>query len=83
MPSGRLRGYGGRITALRLVALTVGILLTVRLYEIQFVHGAELRTRADANRYVERDIEVDRGVIYDAAGRQVVLNKPRFTVGIV
>jgi penicillin-binding protein 2 len=60
-----------------------GALLTARLYDIQFTRGAELRTRAEANRFVAREVEADRGVMYDASGELVVANKPRFTVSVV
>ena len=72
-----------RLRLFRLMALAVFMLLGARLWHIQFVRGDELQTRAAANRFVPREIEADRGVIYDDAGQQVVLNRPRFTVSVV
>jgi penicillin-binding protein 2 len=73
----------GRLRVLQGLTVAVGLVLVGRLYEIQFARGEELRTQADANRFVAREIEADRGVIYDAAGQKVVLNRPRFTVSVV
>lgn len=73
----------GRLRALRLVSITIFVVLVGRLWYIQTVRGEELRTRAEDNRFAAREIPADRGVIYDSAGRQVVLNTARFTVGIV
>ncbi len=66
-----------------LVTIAVFALLGIRLWQIQLLRGGELRTRAAANRFVERETEADRGVVYDAGGRQVVRNRPRFTVHVV
>lgn len=63
--------------------LVVFGVLAARLFQIQFLYGNELRVRAAANRLVERETEADRGVVYDASGRQLVRNQPRFTVSVV
>lgn len=73
----------GRLHALRLIAVAVFVALIGRLWYIQTVRGAELRGQAEDNRFAVREIPADRGVIYDASGRQVVVNSARFTVGIV
>jgi penicillin-binding protein 2 len=72
-----------RLRLTYLITGTVFAVLVLRLWYIQFVRGSELQTRAAANRFVAREIEADRGVLYDSAGRQVVLNRPRFTVSVV
>ncbi len=72
-----------RLLALRMAALAIMVLLAGRLWHVQFVRGEELRKRAAANRFVAREIEADRGVLYDSSGRQVVMNRPRFTVSMV
>ncbi len=72
-----------RLRLFRLTALAIFGLLAGRLWQIQFVRGDELQIQAAANRFVPREIEADRGVIYDASGEQVVLNRPRFTVSVV
>ena len=80
MGDGRLFG---RLRMLRIVAIAVFVALVGRLWYIQTVRGAELRSQAEDNRFAAREIPADRGVIYDSAGRQVVINSARFTVGIV
>ncbi len=83
MDSVRSHSPGVRSALPPLVTIAVFGLLGARLWHIQLLRGSELRTRAAANRFVERETEADRGVIYDASGRQVVLNRPRFTVSVV
>jgi len=73
----------GRLRTLRLVAALALALLLARQWQVQLRRGAELEADARQNRYVAREIEADRGVVYDRAGTQVVFNRPRFTVSIV
>jgi penicillin-binding protein 2 len=72
-----------RLRVLRWVAALVLGALALQLWHLQFARGAELRLRAEANSFVPREIEADRGVIYDARGRKLVVNSPRFTVSVV
>lgn len=79
----RLRTTQARLAVFRLVATAALALLGLRLWHIQFVRGDELRGRARNNRFAVREIEADRGVIYDSQGRQVVFNRPQFAVRVV
>jgi penicillin-binding protein 2 len=72
-----------RVRLIRALSIALFAVLGLRLWHIQFVRGEELRKQAAANRFVAREIEADRGVVYDASGRQVVMNRPRFTVSVV
>lgn len=72
-----------RLGMLQAAVLLVFGLLAARLWHIQVVRADELGARADANRNVAREIEPDRGVVYDASGQQLVFNVPRFTVSLV
>lgn len=72
-----------RIGLLRIVLVATIALLGFRLWHIQMVRGSELQVQARDNSIVPRAVDADRGVIYDSAGRQVVFNRPRFSVGIV
>ncbi len=72
-----------RLRLLRLAAVAALALLWGRQWQVQVRRGAELEADARQNRYVAREIEADRGVVYDRAGTQVVFNRPRFTVSIV
>jgi penicillin-binding protein 2 len=58
-------------------------LLGMRLWQLQIVRGSELRQKAAQNRFAIRELEADRGIIYDRAGRRVVLNRPQFALRIV
>ena len=74
------------VPRLRLLATVVVLAFAVlagRLWHLQLDRGSELRRQAEANAFVPREIEADRGVIYDRAGRQLVLNSPRFSVNVV
>ncbi len=79
----RAARLASRLRLLRWLALAAFGLLLVRLWHIQFVQGAALRAQARANRFAQREIPADRGVIYDRQGRQVVVNRPQFTLSIV
>ena len=72
-----------RLLAFRVLTVAAFVLLGVRLWHIQFARGSELRLQAEANSFVPREIEADRGVIYDSEERQLVRNSPRFTVSVV
>jgi penicillin-binding protein 2 len=72
-----------RVGLLRWGTLAALCLLAARLAHVQLVRGAELRVQARENSIVPRAVDADRGVIYDATGRQVVFNRPRFSVGVV
>ncbi len=72
-----------RLAVLQLALVGVIALLAARLWYIQAVRGPSLRAQAQSNRFVPREIEADRGVIYDREGQQVVFNVPRWTVSVV
>jgi penicillin-binding protein 2 len=76
-------GHAGRLRLFRLAVVAAFLLLGARLWQLQIVRGNELRRQARANTVAVRETEPDRGVIYDAAGRQVARNSPRFSVSIV
>lgn len=83
MRSPRSGQLSARLWWMRVVAAIAFSVLIARLGHIQFVRGAELRDLARNNRFAEHEIAADRGVIYDSQGRQVVFNRPQFTIGIV
>ena len=74
---------GSRLRWLRLLPAAILVLLGLRLWQLQVVRGAELRLKATQNRFAIRELEADRGVIYDRVGRRVVLNRPQFALRIV
>ena len=74
---------GTRLRWLRLMPMVILAVLGLRLWQLQIVRGAELRQKAAQNRFALRELEADRGVIYDRAGRRVVLNRPQFALRMV
>lgn len=72
-----------RLRWLRLVPMAILALLGLRLWQLQIIRGAELRQKAAQNRFALRELEADRGVIYDRVGRRVVLNRPQFALRMV
>lgn len=83
MVEGTALGLAARLRFLRVAALVAFALLGARLWHLQIVRGAELRRQAQANTLAVREIEADRGVIYDLNGGMVAQNSPRFSVSIV
>jgi penicillin-binding protein 2 len=72
-----------RVRLLRVVTVLAFAALVGRLWNLQLDRGSELRRQAEANAFVPREIEADRGVIYDHAGRILVQNSPQFSVSVV
>ena len=61
-----------------LVALTV-VVFFIRLWYLQIINGAELRTFSEQNSIKETKIAAPRGIIYDRDGRILVENLPGFS----
>jgi penicillin-binding protein 2 len=65
------------------MAAVIGIgALTLRLFYLQIVNGAELAALAQTNRVVLQAIPSTRGLIYDRNGRMLVQNVSSFAVKI-
>jgi penicillin-binding protein 2 len=65
------------------MAVVIGIgALTLRLFYLQIVNGAELAALAESNRTVLQPIPSARGLIYDREGRVLVTNVSSFAVKI-
>ena len=56
--------------------------LTARLFYLQVVNGGQFTALATANRTVIESTPSTRGLIYDRAGRPLVINVPTFAVKI-
>jgi penicillin-binding protein 2 len=66
-------------------AVTATLLLTVlggRLFQLQIVNGDDYAARATQARTVEVPVRAPRGLIFDRAGRPLVVNVPSWTVKI-
>lgn len=70
----RLRGWGGRITLLKLVLLASLFLLSVRLFHLTVVQGSENRNLSQENRVREAVIHAPRGIFRDRFGKPLVEN---------
>jgi penicillin-binding protein 2 len=65
------------------VAVILGIsALTARLFYLQVTHKEEFAQQATQNRTVEQAIPSTRGLVYDRAGRPLVVNEPSFAIKI-
>ena len=52
--------------------------LFLKTFELQVVHGKELKEKALANKFAVSSIQAARGVIYDRDFNQLVFNEPAF-----
>ena len=64
-----------------LVTITV-VIFFMRLWYLQIVNGAELRTFSEQNSIKETRIAAPRGIIYDRDGRILVENLPGFQLTV-
>lgn len=72
-----------RVVALGLLVLCVFGVLSLRLWNLQFVQGENYRTWAERQRLKPVVIPAERGIIYDRAGTPLVRNVPSFNVAVV
>ena len=75
--------YQRRLTKLTFFILIVFSILFVRLWFLQIIHGAKLRTQSENNRIDLRDVLPFRGLIFDRNGELLVDNRPLFILGAV
>jgi penicillin-binding protein 2 len=65
------------------VAVVIGVSgLTARLFYLQVTHVDEFAQQATQNRSVLQAIPSTRGLVYDRAGRPLVVNEPSFAIKI-
>ncbi len=72
-----------RVVTLLIVALAILSLFVLRLWDVQVVHSADYRAKADQNRFRLEAVDAPRGVIYDRNGVPLVRNAPNFQVQII
>ncbi len=72
-----------RLAALAFVIVGVFVGLSVRLWDLQVVHGSYYRSLAEENRVVRLPILPDRGVIRDRSGGLLARNDPGFAVTVM
>jgi len=72
-----------RLRRLTYVVFLAFIVLTLRLWLLQVVHGPEYRTKSENNRIHLRDIPPFRGMIFDRNGHLLVDNRPSYDLYII
>ena len=72
-----------RVIAFGLLILGLFGIFSFRLWNLQFVQGADYRTWAERQRLSTVIIPAARGIVYDSAGTPLVRNVPSFNVTVV
>jgi len=66
------------LQGLLIFSLLLILLLFAKTFQLQILDHENLLVLAEGNKYVLRQIQAERGVIYDRDLKQLVLNKPSF-----
>ena len=69
-----------RFNILTVLIYAVGIVLIVRLFSLQIVHGAEYREQSNTRLTRESTLEAARGSILDKTGTELVTSKMSFSL---
>jgi penicillin-binding protein 2 len=77
-----LRRSRPRFIAFAVIGALLLVMLGGRLFQLQIVSGEEYARRAAAERTVEVPIPAPRGLVFDRAGRLLVVNAPSWTVKV-
>ena len=83
MSEARVFVHPRRLGAFALAIVGVFVVLGVRLWDLQVVHGAYYRELAEQNRVVRVPLPADRGIIYDRNGVVLARNQPGFAVSVI
>ena len=71
-----------RFNVLTIVTYAIGIILIVRLFNLQIVHGAEYRETSNVRLSRESRLEATRGDILDRSGNVLATNTTTFNVSL-
>ena len=69
-----------RFNILTVFTYIVGIIMIVRLFDLQIVHGAEYREQSNTRLTRESQLEASRGAILDKTGASLVTTKMEFSL---
>lgn len=69
-----------RFNVLTILIYIIGIILIVRLFSLQIVHGAEYREQSNTRLTRESTLEASRGAILDKTGNPLVTSKMEFSL---
>ncbi|MDE3112399.1 MAG: penicillin-binding protein 2 [Chloroflexota bacterium] len=83
LDQGRVFVHPRRLTFVAIGIVVMFVVLSVRLWDLQVVHGAYYRSLAEQNRIVRIPVLPDRGVIYDRTGKLLARNDPGFAVSVI
>ncbi|RJR29755.1 hypothetical protein C4564_01590 [Candidatus Microgenomates bacterium] len=79
-PQKTYRGWGVRITAVYILLIVFFFVLSVRLFHLTIVNGAENRDLSEGNRVRTITIHAPRGMFVDRMGKKLTNNIPAFRV---
>jgi len=71
-----------RFVAFALIAVTILVALTARLFQLQVIDGGRYAAQAAAAQQVEVPVPSVRGLIRDREGRLLAINVPRWVVTV-
>ncbi|MFH1181191.1 MAG: penicillin-binding protein 2 [bacterium] len=66
------------IQSLFFVSILALFLLFLRVFQLQVINGKDYSALAEENKFISRQIQAERGVIYDSEMKQLVFNQPGF-----
>ena len=69
-----------RYNILTVIIYIVGIILIVKLFSLQIIHGAEYREQSNTRLTRESVLEASRGAILDKTGTSLVTSKMEFSL---
>ena len=78
--TGRRANINLRYNLLTILIYIVGIILIVKLFSLQIVHGAEYREQSNTRLTRESVLEASRGAILDKTGTPLVTSKIQFSL---
>lgn len=76
-------GESEKISITTYVVIVVLLLLTLRLWQLQILHGSEYRKLSEANRFRMIPISAPRGILFDRNGIPLVKNSPYYCASII
>ena len=71
-----------RFNVLMVIVYIIGIVLFIRLFNLQIVHGAEYRENSNTRLSRESTLEATRGDILDSSGNVLATTKTTFNISL-
>jgi penicillin-binding protein 2 len=73
----------GRLGLVASVIVLTFTVFTIRLFQLQILEGADLRSRSIRNSVRTLQLEAPRGVVLDREGKVIAANRPAFRVQVI